>query len=349
MDDKENTNRLLSEMRRIDDKIMSMVGERLRVSAEIGLSGTECPDTGFSVLERFRALGDMVGMNRTAAEELCRILTEQSSAVESLSRNKERKKQKIAVIGGGGQMGKAIARLFKEMGHEILIVDPVTGNGKTIGDAKDSDVAVIAVPISSVSDVLAELDAVCREDALIFDISSLKTPFIDDLKELAKRRKVCSVHPMFGPSVRSIHGRNLIVCDCGSESATEQAVGLMDGRGAEIKIIPVDKHDEYMSYVLGLSHIVNIVFFTVLKNSGISFEEFRSLSSTTFDKMTDTFMSVALEDPNLYYEIQNLNMNRDRMLHELDEGIKQVSEAAASEDSKAFEEIMREGKRYLNV
>ncbi len=65
--------------------------------------------------------------------------------------------------------------------------------------------------------------------------------------------------------------------------------------------------------------------------------------------MTDTFMSVALEDPNLYYEIQNLNMNRDRMLHELDEGIKQVSEAAASEDSKAFEEIMREGKRYLNV
>jgi chorismate mutase/prephenate dehydrogenase len=349
MDNEETTGRLLSEMRRIDDKIMSLVGERLRISSEIGLIGEECPDTGFSVLERFRALGDMVGMNRTAAEELCRIITEQSSAAESLSKHKEQTKKNIAVVGGSGQMGKAIVRLFREMGHEVTVIDPAAGNGLTTEDAKDSDAVAIAVPISSVSKILEELDAVCREDTLIFDISSLKTPFVENLKKLAKRRKVCSVHPMFGPSVRSIHGRNLIVCDCGSEAAVNQAKGLFDGRGAEIKIIPVDKHDEYMSYVLGLSHIVNIVFFTVLRNSGIPFEEFRSLSSTTFDKMTDTFMSVALEDPSLYYEIQNLNMNRDRMLHELDEGIRQVSEAAASDDSKAFEELMLEGKEYLKV
>lgn len=349
MSNQENTDRLLSEMRRIDDSIMSLVGERLRVSAEIGLTGAECPDTRFSVLERFRSLGDMIGMNRTASEELCRIITDQSSAVESLSKHKEQIAQNIAVIGGGGQMGKAVARLFRNMGHGISVVDPVVSNGLTIKDVKDSDIVVIAVPISSVSEILTELDAVCREDALIFDISSLKSPFINDLKKLAERRNVCSVHPMFGPSVRSIHGRNVIICDCGSETAVNRAMDLFDGRGADMKIIPVDKHDEYMSYILGLSHIVNITFFTVLKNSGIPFEEFRSMSSTTFDKMTDTFMSVALEDPSLYYEIQNLNVNRDRMLRELDKGIRQVSEAAASDDPKTFEDIMLEGKEYLKV
>lgn len=347
MSSKADKDRLFSEMRRVDDKIMSLVGERLRISAEIGLTEADCTNKEFSTLERFRIMGDMIGMNRTAAEELYRILTEQSSAVESLSKRKDQAKQNISVIGGSGQMGRAFVRLFENMGHEVMIIDPIAENNLTVEDVGDSDIVVIATPISSVSDILSDLDKVCRDDALIFDISSLKSPFIKDLEQLARRRNVCSVHPMFGPSVRSIHGRNLIVCDCGSETAVELAVNLLNDRGAKIKIIPLEKHDEYMSYVLGLSHIVNIAFFTVLRNSEIPFEEFISLSSTTFDRMTDTFMSVALEDPELYYEIQNLNADRDRMLDELDRGIEQVSKAAASEDSEMFKELMLKGKEYL--
>lgn len=347
MSDKENLNGLLSEMRRVDDKIMEFIGERLRISAKIGELNNECPDSMFSTAERFRSMGDMVGMNGKAAEELCRILTEESAIVRTLSHEDESPKLKVAVVGGQGQMGRAMGRLLKDSGHEITVIDPRAKNNLSLADTADSDVVVIATPISAVSDILSELDGICREDALIFDISSLKSPFVNKLKDLAEHRKVCSVHPMFGPAVRSMHGRNLVICDCGSEDAVNAAKTFLDGRGADIRIIPVDEHDRYMSYVLGLSHIVNIAFFTVLEKSGIPFKELRSLSSTTFDKMTDTIMSVALEEPELYHEIQNLNRDRDAMLSELKDAIASVSEAAASEDSENFTELMLRGREYL--
>ena len=349
----DNMEGLESEIRRIDDGIIELIGERLKISRNIGaLKADEGRavrdlDLEMATLERFRAMGDMVGMNRDAAESICHTLVGESIAVQSLVPVGAFSKRKIVIIGGHGQMGKAISRLLKRSGHDIIVIDPAARNELTVEDASDADVVILSVPISSVSGILTELDEVCRHDALIFDISSLKSPFIDDIKELASRRNVCSVHPMFGPSVRSMHGRNLIICDCGSKKATDEAMELFSGHGADIKVMPVDDHDGYMSYVLGLSHIVNIAFFTVLERSGIPFKELCSASSTTFDKMTETFMSVALEDPHLYYEIQNMNSGRDGMLHDLRKAIDDISDAAMSGKPGDFVELMLKGREYL--
>ncbi len=350
MDDMED---FRSEIRRIDDEIMELVGERLKISKRIGaLRGDEGKavrdiDIEMTTLERFRSMGDLVGMSRRAAESLCHTLIEESIAVQSSTSIRDHSKRRIVVVGGQGQMGKAIGRLLKKNGHDIGIIDPAASNRLTLEDASDADVVIVSVPISSVSGILVELDRICRDDATIFDISSLKSPFIGDLKALASRRKVCSVHPMFGPSVRSMHGRNFIICDCGSSDAVDDVLELFDGQGADIKIMPVDDHDGYMSYVLGLSHVVNIAFFTVLERSGIPFKELCSASSTTFDKMTETFMSVALEDPHLYYEIQNMNSGRDLMLQELRRAISDISDAAVSGNPEDFVEIMLKGRAYL--
>ena len=43
----------------------------------------------------------------------------------------------------------------------------------------------------------------------------------------------------------------------------------MRDQGANMKTMDVDEHDRFMSYVLGLSHIVNIAFFTVLEERHI--------------------------------------------------------------------------------
>lgn len=344
---------LMSGMRRIDDGIMELIGERMKISKKMGImktaAGEDMRDGAAerAVLERFRVLGDMIGLGPGAADGICRILTEESIDVQTSLPKRPSERKKIAIIGGQGQMGKMMRRLLDKSGHDIVIVDPAADDGRCLTDASDADVIIVSVPISAVSEVLLELDRICRGDPLIFDISSLKSPFIHLLKDMAERRKVCSVHPMFGPSVRSMHGRNLLVCDCGSEAAVKYATELLSDQGAELKIIPVDEHDRYMSYVLGLSHIVNIAFFTVLERSRIPFGELCSVSSTTFDKMVDTNMSVALEDPHLYYEIQHLNVSRDAMLSELESAIRAVSDAALSNDSDEFQDLMLRGRAYL--
>ncbi|HKM14054.1 MAG TPA: prephenate dehydrogenase/arogenate dehydrogenase family protein [Candidatus Methanomethylophilaceae archaeon] len=342
-----------SDIRRVDDDIIELIGERLKMSKRIGIIKTSNNesihdiDAERATLERFKAMGDMIGMNQDAAEELCKILIEQSMAVQASTPRGTSTKKKIAVIGGHGQMGRMIQRLLRRPEHDIIVIDPAINNGMAIENASDVDVVIVSVPISSVSEIFEALDRICKKDALIFDVSSLKSPFIHVLKDLASSRNICSIHPMFGPTVRSMHGRNLIICDCGSKEAVRMTLELFNEQGADIKVIPLEDHDRYMSYVLGLSHIVNIAFFTVLERSNIPFKELLSVSSTTFDKMIDTNMSVALEDPRLYYEIQHLNISRDRMLSELSDAINAVSEAALSDTSENFSEMMLKGRRYL--
>ena len=61
----------------------------------------------------------------------------------------------------------------------------------------------------------------------------------------------------------------------------------------------------------------------------------------------DANLSVAMEDPYLYYEIQHLNVNRDKMLKEFGESTKAVVEAAQADDATEFKNLMDKGREYF--
>ena len=184
---------------------------------------------------------------------------------------------------------------------------------------------------------------------MIFDLASLKSTITDTLRSMAKHRNVCSIHPMFGPSASSLSGRNLIVCDCGNTEAAKEASSLFEGRGGNIRMMDIAEHDVYMSYVLGLSHAVNIAFFTVLDRSGIPMSDMASVASTTFRKNLETNASVALEDPELYYEIQHLNCHREEMWDLFSKAVADIKDASMSNDPSAFVSIMEKGRNYFMV
>ena len=69
----------------------------------------------------------------------------------------------------------------------------------------------------------------------------------------------------------------------------------------------LDDHDRLIAYVLGLSHALNIAFFTALAESGKAAPQLARLSSTTFDAQLEVASRVAAESPSLYFEIQSLN------------------------------------------
>ena len=152
---------------------------------------------------------------------------------------------------------------------------------------------------------------------------------------------------MFGPSAENLSGRNIIVCDCGCADAAETVRKMFDGRGANIRVMDIEDHDVYMSYVLGLSHAVNIAFFTALDRSGISFRDMNSVASTTFRKNLDTNISVALEDPVLYYEIQHMNVHRDEVWDLFSKAVEDLRKASLSDDPSAFIGLMENGRNYF--
>ena len=343
---------LRDEIRKRDEDIIRLISERTELAKQVGEYKREhgLPvrniDVENKVIARYIEEGKVYDLSEEVMKAVSiALIKEAVDAEASLPIPTEPKK--VAIIGGAGKMGAWFADFLKASGHKISIIDPAVNNGMTINDCKDSDIVIVSVPIHLTYSILTKLDKICRKDALIFDLTSLKTPLVGRLTNMAKERKVCSIHPMFGPSATSLYNRNLIICDCGNKEAVEETLALFDDRGGNIRIMDVSKHDEYMSYVLGLTHAVNIALFTVLERSGFTFDDLRTVASTTFNKGLDTNMSVASEDPMLYYEIQHLNAHRDEMWDLFSQTVEELKKESLSDDPEGFISMMNAGRKYF--
>ena len=343
---------LRDEIRKKDLEIIGLISERVEFAKQIGMTKFDQglpirnAEVEKKVIARYVEEGAKYQLSEGSMETIAKAAIQE--AIDAEARLiKKGKGKRIAVVGGAGKMGNWMVNTLRGYGNAVFSIDPAVENGYTMKDCGMADVVIVSVPIHATPCVLGELDGICREDALIFDLSSLKTSIIDTLKDMAKRRKVCSIHPMFGPSVASLFGRNIVVCDCGNKEAVEEAVSLFDDRGGNIRVMDVTEHDRYMSYVLGLSHAVNIALFTVLDRSGFTFEDLQTVASTTFDKGLDANRSVASEDPLLYYEIQHMNENRTEMWDLFGKAVTDLEEASMSDDPEKFRKLMEAGRLYF--
>ncbi|MFM7800453.1 MAG: prephenate dehydrogenase dimerization domain-containing protein, partial [Planctomycetota bacterium] len=109
------------------------------------------------------------------------------------------------------------------------------------------------------------------------------------------------------PDTELLSGRHVVFVDLGHTEALQAARELFASTMVEQTVMSLDDHDRLIAYVLGLSHALNISFFTALAGSGEAAPRLARLSSTTFDAQLDVASRVAQESPELYYEIQSLN------------------------------------------
>jgi chorismate mutase / prephenate dehydrogenase len=210
------------------------------------------------------------------------------------------------------------------------------------------DFIVLATPLGITDAILRDL-ALRRPPGVIFDVGSLKSPLRAGLMALKSHGcKVTSVHPMFGPDTELLSGRHVLFVDLGQREALASARELFAPTMAEQVVMSLDEHDRLIAYVLGLSHALNIAFFTVLAESGEAAPTLARMSSTTFDAQLEVASRVAQDSPELYYEIQSLNDYGAESLEGLAQAVERLRTAVLSRDHDAFVALMRRGRDYLH-
>ena len=142
-------------------------------------------------------------------------------------------------------------------------------------------------------------------------------------------------------------GRHVVFVDLGNDAALASVRELFAPTMAEQVVMSLDDHDRLIAYVLGLSHALNIAFFTALAESGEAAPKLARMSSTTFDAQLDVATRVAQESPELYYEIQSLNDYGAESLEALSKAVERIRTAVLSRDDKAFIALMGRGRDYL--
>lgn len=345
----------------IDRRLLELIAERQRFVDEIGrykLStgrATRDYERENDVLEMARAHARLLGVDSKLAEHVVRALIHTSLTSQERSRIAAEGKgngRRVLVIGGAGKMGGWFVKFFNSQGYTTIIADARTESSAGIfrdwHDAgTDYDVIVVATPLA-VSGAILEQLAARRPSGLVFDIGSLKTPLRDGLQALVDAGcKATSLHPMYGPDTELLSGRHLIFVDVGSSEATAEAKALFASTMVEQLDMSLDDHDRLIAYVLGLSHALNIVFFTALAESGEAAPKLARLSSTTFDAQLQVSTAVAMENPRLYFEIQHLNQFGLAPLDALCTAAGRIRQVVADGDEHAFVRMMERGREYL--
>lgn len=346
----------------LDLELLQLVAERQSISTEIAAvkraTGQSTRDFARErdVLLKARRDAEALGVPPSLGESILQLLIRSSLTTQERARVVAQGRgsgRRALVIGGAGKMGRWTADFLASQGFAVTVADPAGAppGYEHAADWTETDLGhdfiVVATPLRIANPVLQAL-AERRPPGVVLDIGSLKTPLRAGLEALrAAGCRVTSVHPMFGPDTELLSGRHVIFIDLGDAQALEEARGLFGSTMASQVVMSLDEHDRLIAFVLGLSHALNIAFFTALAESGETAPRLARMSSTTFDAQLEVAARVADESPELYFEIQSLNAYGEEPLVALRGAVERIFHAVHERDAAGFAALMRQGSEYL--
>jgi prephenate dehydrogenase len=201
------------------------------------------------------------------------------------------------IIGGAGRMGDWFARFLRKNDYRIVISDKnkrlaqslaKKHRFKVVDDprlaVRGSQLVILATPIEDTATLLKELEPQLSPTCLLVEISSIKEPLRATLQSMRRRGvTVLSIHPMFGPGIRSLAGKPIIVTMLPrTKNAAYKFLSLFRREGARIIRSDFEQHDKYASVTLALPHFMNIALVNTLRTCRLRPKQLVAMAGTTF-------------------------------------------------------------------
>jgi prephenate dehydrogenase len=270
---------------------------------------------------------------------------------------------RVAVLGASGGMGSFFARYFLEKGDAVSGSDPKregravrSADGRRLfmhetneGAAKGSDVTVIAVPMGATLIVAKEVAGKLKRGSTLVEISSVKGETPAALRKLVGEKvTLLSIHPLFGPALRSTRGMKIAVIVEGKGRAGHPEVALAKRLFPDARIIPMSRkdHDRTMAVVLSLTHLLNVVYAWTVSRF-LTPVEFMRVSTPNSSMQLTLAEAILAQDPELSFAIQADNAYSRKVGRAASRELERVLAMVEGKDRKAFNEhFSRLSKRY---
>ena len=296
--------------------------------------------------DRARELGLPVG----EIESIFRVLLRSSRDLQAALRAEvplDAAPRTIALIGGHGQMGALLVRLFGDMGHRVLIVDRDTAL-TAASAAAQADVVVISVPIDTTDRVIREVGPHLRDDALLMDITSIKDAPVATMLA-STRASVVGTHPMFGPGVSSLQGQRVVVCRARGDVWADWVVNTFSARGLAVTEATPMQHDRAMSVVQVLTHVQTQVLGLTLAKLGVPLDETLPFTSPAY--LLELYVAARhfAQDPLLYGPIEMRNPGTPAVTRAFRDAAEELGAVLASGDQAAFTALFENVRAFFGA
>ena len=214
-------------------------------------------------------------------------------------------KKSIAIIGVGGKMGKWFAKYFLSNGFEVIGYDTeneiktkgVTKAESLVGAVLKSDYVLLCTPTRRTPEIIRLIAKEMKRGSYLIEISSQKSKTAAALSKMPSKINPICIHPMFGPGAKTAKGQHVISIPI-KDAKKELSVARSLFPGANFVTIDALEHDKKIAVILGLTHLINVVFANIIsKDEKVSLTE--KMSGTTFKAQKILTESIMTESPEL--------------------------------------------------
>ena len=277
--------------------------------------------------------------------------------------------KKVCII-GCGLIGSSLARVIKKKKLaeqivssnrseainkkvvELKIVDDSSADTKKM--VKDSDLTVIATPLSSYEDVILKIKDSLKSGSILTDVGSVKEKVIK-LGEKFVPENVSWIpsHPIAGTEESGpeagfselFNDRWCIVTP--SNKAKKEDIKIIESFwkkiGSKVDIMDFNQHD----YILSItSHIPHLIAYNIV-NTSMNIENKNDTKIVKYSAggLRD-FTRIAASNPIMWRDIFIQNKkNTTKMISEFIKNLENLKSAIENEDSKKLEEIFTKTKK----
>ena len=213
--------------------------------------------------------------------------------------------KKIAIIGVNGKMGKWFANYFYKMGFEVKGFDTeneikekfIIKANSLVGAILQMDYVLLCTPTKNTPEIIRLIAKEMKRESYLIEISSHKSKTSQTLLKVPNKVQPVCIHPMFGPGIKKLDGKNIIIIPI-RDAKKELDITKSLFPKANFVTIDAIEHDKKIAVILGLTHLINIVFANILaKDETISLTE--KMSGATFKAQKIVTESILTESAEL--------------------------------------------------
>jgi prephenate dehydrogenase len=179
----------------------------------------------------------------------------------------------------------------KSFGKNILVSESL------VGAILKADYVVLCTPTRRTPEIIRLIAKEMKRGTYLIEISSEKSKVVSSLSKMPDKINPICIHPMFGPGIKTIKGQNIISVPI-KDAKKELTVAKALFEGANFVTIDAIEHDKKIAVILGLTHLMNLVFANIIsKDEKMLLTE--KMSGTTFRVQKTLAESIMTETPEL--------------------------------------------------
>jgi prephenate dehydrogenase len=273
----------------------------------------------------------------------------------------------VVLIGGNGAVGRLFAGALTDAGSALTVVDVAPApapqrpqlaaslvlDARTPSPELDTalagaDCALIALPEQAALDALPHVLDALPAGALLADTLSVKTPFAQAALAARAPVELCSLNPMFAPSL-GFAGRAVLAVELAPGPRSRALLELLRGLAHVVTLADAAAHDRATAALQVATHAGVLGFGLALAQLDADLDALLPAAPPPFLALLALLARIADGSPETYADIQRANPFAAEARAALAAAVGRLDEAARDPDPQRLEVLVAQAGEPLGA